>query len=148
MTVSEKAAYLKGLADGLDIGKDTKEGKLFEAIIDLLSDIAADIEDLGDAVVELGDDIDAVSEDLEDVEDYILDGDYDECCCDDDDDDDYYGDDEEDEPIFFSLKCPSCENEITVDEDVFELGSINCPNCNELLEFEFDEDDGCCGCHE
>lgn len=147
MTVSEKAAYLKGLADGLEIGKDTKEGKLFDAIIDLLSDMAGDLEDLGDAVIELGEEIDAVSDDLEDVEDFIFDEDDDDddedgCCCE-DDDDEY---DEDDEPIFFSLKCPSCENEITVDEDVLDLGSINCPNCNELLEFEFDDDECECGC--
>jgi len=83
MTVSEKAAYLKGLADGLEIGKDTKEGKLFDAIIDLLSDMAEDLEDLGDAVIELGEEIDAVSDDLEDVEDFIFnedDEDDDEAC--------------------------------------------------------------------
>ena len=27
------------------------------------------------------------------------------------------------------------------DEDVLDLGSIQCPNCGEMMEFEFDEDD-------
>ena len=36
MTASEKVAYLKGLAEGLDIDKKSKEGKLFAAIIDTL----------------------------------------------------------------------------------------------------------------
>ena len=37
MTISEKVAYLKGLADGLDLDQETsKEGKLIAKIIDVL----------------------------------------------------------------------------------------------------------------
>lgn len=149
MTISEKAAYLKGLSDGLDIGSETKEAKLINAIIDLLGDMADEFEDLNDALTDIGDEVDAISDDLEDVEDFVFEEDDDDvCCCEDEDDDDAY--DEDEEPILYTVKCPSCGNEITVDEDVLDLGAINCPNCNELLEFDFDEDeDGCdCGCSE
>ena len=57
----------------------------------------------------------------------------------DDYDDDY--DDEDEEPAFFEVTCPACDNTITIDEDVLALGSIQCPNCGEMMEFEFDEDD-------
>ena len=50
------------------------------------------------------------------------------------------GDEEEDEddeePVFYEVTCPACENTITIDEDVLGLGSIECPNCGETLEFE------------
>ena len=46
MTVVEKAAYLKGLAEGLGVTPDSKEGKLWAALNDLLSDMAHEIEDL------------------------------------------------------------------------------------------------------
>ena len=37
MTISEKVAYLKGLADGLDLDKEpSKEGKIIAKIIDVL----------------------------------------------------------------------------------------------------------------
>ena len=36
MEISEKVAYLKGLAEGLALDTDTKEGKLLTAIIDVL----------------------------------------------------------------------------------------------------------------
>ena len=39
MNVSEKAAYIKGLVDGLELDGTTKEGKVLAAIIDLLGDI-------------------------------------------------------------------------------------------------------------
>ena len=36
MTVTEKVAYLKGLVEGLDFGKDEKETKVINAVLDVL----------------------------------------------------------------------------------------------------------------
>ena len=44
MEISEKVAYLKGLAEGLNLDTDSKEGKLIAAIIDVLDDIALELE--------------------------------------------------------------------------------------------------------
>ena len=85
MGISEKVAYLKGLMEGLNIDEQTNEGKLFTAIVDVLDEIALEIEDLTDEVMELGDGLDVVSDDLSDVEDIVYDDD------DDDDDDDDLG---------------------------------------------------------
>ena len=41
MTLIEKAAYIKGLAEGLKLDKESAEGKLINALIDIVSDIAA-----------------------------------------------------------------------------------------------------------
>ena len=46
MTISEKTAYLKGLTDGLGLDPASKEGKLWNALNDLLGDIAHELEDL------------------------------------------------------------------------------------------------------
>ena len=46
MTITEKTAYLKGLADGLGVDPDSKQGRLWAALNDLLSDIAHDLEEL------------------------------------------------------------------------------------------------------
>ena len=40
MEISEKVAYLKGLAEGLKLDEETKEGKLIAAIIDVLDAMA------------------------------------------------------------------------------------------------------------
>ena len=68
MTTSEKVAYLKGLCEGMGIGEDSKEGKLFKVITDILEDLALDMEDTRDAVEELMDAIDEISENLTDLE--------------------------------------------------------------------------------
>ena len=39
----EEVAYLKGLAEGLEISKETKEGKIIHKIIDVLESFADSI---------------------------------------------------------------------------------------------------------
>ena len=140
MNVSEKVAYLKGLADGLGLDKDEKNGKLIAAIIDTLDSVAVELEDLNENHLAIGEELDAISEDLSDVEEFIfsLDEDDDDCDCD-CDCDDCCGDHDED--YVFEVKCPACGAEIEADESDIIMGEIPCPACGEKLEFEFDDDD-------
>ncbi len=145
MTVSEKVAYLKGLADGLQIDSSTKEGKVFAAIFDILDDVAVALADIEENALDLGEEIDEISDDLALVESIILDDDGEdfddhECGC-------GCGCGDSDFPLLFEVTCPSCENSITVDEEVLDLGTIQCPNCGEMLEFDLDDicEEGC-GC--
>ena len=65
MTISEKVAYLKGLAEGLAIDTEkSKEGKLISVMIGILEEIGLSIEDLEENTVALGEEIDALSDDL------------------------------------------------------------------------------------
>ena len=138
MTTAEKVAYLKGLMEGMKLDKESDEGKLFAAIADILGDIVEDVEDVASDLYDLGEDVDAISDDLGDVEDFLAgEGDW----ADDEDDEDWEDEDEDEEPLFFEVTCPACEQTITVDEDVLNLGTIQCPNCGEMMEFEFDEDE-------
>ena len=137
MTISEKVAYLKGLAEGLDLDTaKSKEGKLISVMIGILEEIGMSIEDLEENTVALGEELDAVSDDLADVEKVVFDED-DECCCDEDDD-------------FFEVECPNCGETLVIDEDVLEEGSIQCPNCKEKFALDLSDDCGCgdddCGC--
>ena len=40
------------------------------------------------------------------------------------------------EDILYDITCPSCGMEITIDEAKLSSGSMNCPYCGEILEFE------------
>jgi ribosomal protein S27E len=134
MTTSEKVAYLKGLAEELGVDKESKEGKLFAVVLDILEDVAMDIEDLEQNTFDLGEALDQVSDDLSDVEEIVYDEDgWDD---DDEDDEDDEDEDEDDDTVFYEVTCPACDNTITIDEDVLSLGSIECPNCGETLEFD------------
>ncbi len=146
MTVSEKVAYLKGLAEGLKLDTETKEGKLISVIIDTLEDIALELEDLSDNAHDIGDELDAMSDDLADVEEVLFGCDDDDEDDDDDDDDDCTCCDDEDcccgdDECAYEVTCPSCGEDIVIEETDLENGVITCPKCSEKLEFEFDEDD-------
>lgn len=145
MTVAEKVAYLKGLAEGFKLDTETKEGKLISVIIETLEDIAFELEDLNENALDIGDELDAISDDLADVEEILFgsDEDEDECDCDEDDDvcdccgDDCCCDDE----VAYEVTCPACGEDIVLEAADIESGSITCPKCAEKLEFEFDEDE-------
>ena len=138
MTITEKVAYLKGLAEGLALDESKPEAKLISAMIDVLDDIALSVSDLEDGMDLISEQLDAVDEDLDELEGFVYE-DLDDCCC-----DDCCGDDEEEE--YYDVECPSCGEVICVDGDILDEGSINCPNCNELLEFEIDYDCDCDDC--
>ena len=134
MTLTEKAAYLRGLAEGLNLDAEKPETKMFQAIMDVLDDLALTSSDLEDSIALINEQLDAVDEDLDELETFV----YDEL----DDEDEFF-----DEDDCFEVECPNCKEIICVDSDILEEGSINCPNCNELLEFEIDEEcEGCEGC--
>ena len=130
MEIIEKVAYLKGLAEGMELDTSKKEGKLLAAIIDLLEDIALEIEDIEDEQAELSDGLDAVSDDLEDVEDLVFE-DWDE-----DDEDEYEEDELDEDEDCYATTCPTCEETIYFDESILDEGEVICPNCGEKLEFD------------
>ena len=156
MTISEKTAYFKGMMEGLGIEPESREGKLWKALGDLITDMAHEIDEIRDRTDDCQDALDEVYEELVYLED--LTGGMDKI--DDDDLDDYYPfgsgseyddeDDEEDEEddendedddlsydgIIYDVTCPNCGNEISFDEETLEIGSITCPQCGELLEFD------------
>ena len=146
MTLSEKAAYLKGLMDGLDLNKESAEGKMITGIVDLLGEMTTSISDLEENAIAVSDELDEIEEDLDAIEEFLMDED-DEEDDDFDDEDDYEfddedeEDDEDDEEVIYDVTCPSCGEVLHLDEDTILQESIHCPKCNELLEFEFDEDE-------
>ncbi len=95
----QKVSYLKGLADGLGVDENTKEGKLLLHIVDILEEFADVMDETIDNQVELEEYVNFIDEDLADVEDelYGSDDDYDEDDFDFDDFDDCddYCDDED-----------------------------------------------------
>ena len=130
MGITENAAYLKGLFDGYELDKSTKEGKIIAGMLDLIADMAdkisaleADNRDLHEYVEELDHDLGAVEEDL------YFDEDDDDCYDDlNDIDDDYDGDDSN----YYEIECPSCGETVCFD-DSLEPDEVVCPACGEKI---------------
>ena len=135
MTLTERAAYIKGLAEGLDLDKDSKEGKIIAALMELCSDMASEIASIKEDIEEIDEGLDYLDEyveelddDLQAVEDFLDE----ECCCDDEDVD--FDEDEYDEDEFeCDGDCEACDGCDCGDEDYYE---IVCPSCGETVCFD------------
>ena len=126
MELTNKAMYIKGLADGLGLDAASKEGKVIAALLELVNEMAGTIEEMQSKMRDLEDYVEELDEDLGDVEEVLVgDGDEDE----DDDDDEY-----------FEVVCPSCGDVINFDSSI-DPENLRCPNCGQKFECIVDEDD-------
>lgn len=128
MTISEKVAYLKGLAEGLHLDTmKSKEGKLISVMIGILEELAMSVEDLEENALNLGEEIDVLSDDLSDVEEVVFD--------EEDDDLEDYDDD------WFEVECPTCGADIMVDDEALTDGEVECPSCGTRYAMELTDDE-------
>ncbi len=121
--LKKKIAYLQGLAEGLHMGEQSKEGRVLSGIIGVLEDMAEQIHDVERAQTDLEEYVESIDEDLYDLEtsEHELD---------------------ELDGEFVEVQCPKCkelvcfEASIVDDEDLIE---VTCPNCDEVV-YVNDED--------
>lgn len=117
--ISEKVAYLDGLADGLEIGND-KQGKLLRGIIDTLGAIADQMETQDETIEDLSDCVDDIYDELDEM-----------------------NEDDFDEDDFIECVCPNCGETVYFDEDMIDSDDgLICPNCNAPIDFDIE---CCCG---
>ena len=144
--ISEEVAYLRGLAEGLEIESETKEGKMICKIIDVLENIADTLDDMQDDYDELAEYVESVDEDLSDIEDIIYEEDDDEDEYDDynDEEDDF----EDDELSYIEMECPNCGDLVDIDEELLFDDSVDviCPNCQAIILSSEEDEEGCSGC--
>ncbi|MBR5723415.1 MAG: hypothetical protein IKX57_07260 [Oscillospiraceae bacterium] len=158
MKLTEKIAYMKGLLDGMELDGSTKEGKAILQMAEVMEEMGVYIDDLQSQVDELTELCDLLDKDLGEVETDLYCDDDDDFDDDDDDEDDededfeigrvlpadyddyaYEDDDEEEfDEVQYVVNCPSCEETVSLSERQLEEGSMVCPHCGELLEFNYD----------
>lgn len=151
MEIKEKVAYIKGLAEGLKLDENDTNGKLIAAIIDVLGDMADEIEAIEENeeylesyVEELDEDLGMVEEDLYCCEDEDEE-DEDEFELDEDDEDEIFEDeDEEDEVVV--VTCPGCGDGVYLDETM-NFDEIKCPSCGATFSCTCEECGSCDGCN-
>ena len=130
--LSEKISYIRGLADGLELGEESSEAKVISAIIELLDDMAFSVEELEEQQDLLNDDLDEMDEIVGELEEYVYGDDY----------DDY------DDITFEDVICPACGAEIELDEDMIsdDGSSFICPACHEEIDIDWECDGDCDSC--
>ena len=151
MELKEKAAYLKGLVEGLGIDETTKEGKVIKAMSELLCEMAQAIDGIDEDVTQAYDQINDLSEELEDLEADLYEDDEE---ADEDEADDAEEEEDEDDNAdvasepYYEVACPACGETVYVSEDDLDAGEAICPSCKVAFEValaddeEAEEDDG------
>lgn len=130
MTLAEKAAYIRGLAEGLELEADKKETRIINELLELVSVMANDVDDIGADLTELYEVVEEIDEELTELEEDIFEA-----------LEDSFGDD--DEEGIYEITCPACGDNVVLDEDMLFGGDVICPNCGEKIEIEIDDECGC-----
>lgn len=135
MQLIEKAAYIKGLAEGLGVDESTKEGKILKQVSELLGEMAEALQQLDEDVEQVCDDVDDIGEELENLEADLY-GD------DEDDGEGFHDDTDGSNDPYYEVACPSCGETVYVSEGDLEAGEAICPACKTEFEVSLvDEDD-------
>ncbi|WP_322175910.1 CD1247 N-terminal domain-containing protein [Acutalibacter caecimuris] len=151
MTNSERASYIRGMMDGMELDTNAKETKLFHAMAELLSELSTTVDELEDELSELAEQVDEVDRDLGDLEEEYYGLDDEDCGCHHHDEGEgcgchHHGGGEgcgchhHHEAIFEAI-CPNCGENIELTEEMLAEEQMLCPNCGETLEFDFDDED-------
>jgi len=130
-----QVSYLKGLAEGLKIDEQSKEGKVIIKIIELLDNMVDELKELQDDHDELCEYTEAIDDDLTELEEDFFDQIGDDYTREEEDQD--YGDG-------FTIECPNCREMVVVGEDLLDDDApleITCPGCGEIVLIDDDEED-------
>ena len=128
--ISDRVSYLQGLAEGMELDGESKTGRLLKAVIDVLGDVAKELQRLEDEQNDLDEYVGSIDDDLAEVEEAVFD----------DDEEEEEGGEEDEDDELIECECPHCGNTIYFDAEAFDLvDDHNCPECGKPL---FDEDGG------
>ncbi len=131
MTLSEKAAYLRGLYDGLGLSDTgTAEAKLLNAIIDVVEEMAGHVTENEESITAMADQVDDLNEGLSELCDLLSDS---------LDEEDYDG--EEDSDTEFEVECPKCQAPIILDEETLAGGQVVCEACGQKFSIDVGYED-------
>ena len=125
MTVSEKVAYIRGLYDGLGLdGEKSGEARILSEVLDVLRQIGSQMDGMDASTGRLFDELDDLRDSVADLESAVF------------DEDD--GDTDED---FFEIPCPTCGEDLTVDDEALAAGVVECPACGGKFALSFEDED-------
>lgn len=129
-----RVSYLRGFAEGLDLGEESKEQKVLQKVIELLEQVSEEVEQLRVDYDELFEYTEAIDDDLTELEEDFYE---------DDVDDDFYDDDMlGDYNEGFSIECPNCREIVVVDDAILdqeEAIEVTCPGCAEVVLVDDEE---------
>ena len=138
MELAEKAAYLKGLIEGLGVDESTKEGRIIKAMSELLCELASSVREIDADMTQAYDQLNDISAELEDLEADL----YEELEDDDsEDEDDELPMDTDGHDPYYEVACPNCGETVYVSEGDLDAGEAICTSCGVTFEVALADDE-------
>lgn len=112
--ISDKVSYLQGLSEGMNISRESPQGKIISGILNVLDEMADEITIMQKDFETYKEYVESIDNDLWELEEIL----------------DDYDDD------IVEIKCSNCgqyiylERDFMDEEDIIE---VNCPHCNEII---------------
>ena len=125
--LTARAAYLKGLAEGMKLDQSTDERKLLLAVINVLEDYAKEIDSIDTECGFMSDSIADIEDEVDFLGSAVFHGEH-----------AHMHGGEKDE---VQVKCPNCGEDIVVSMDDVEEDEVVCPACGAEIELDLT-----CGC--
>lgn len=148
--LTDKVSYLKGLAAGMKLNMEKDNNKLLLEVLNVMSDMAEEMQRMDEAHRELQDYVESIDDDLSDLtetlfseeddedEEHPEDCDCEECADDDEEDDE----DDQEEDDLIAYECPHCGTELTFHANDVDFDEDTlCPECHQPIFPEMDEDE-------
>ena len=135
MTISEKVAYIQGLLEGMELDKsDAKTARVLSEVLDVLREVGQQLDGMDAAMDQFAEELDALGDTVADLEEAVFDDE-------DEQDEDLEGlDSEDEEEDFFEIPCPTCGEELVVDDEALAAGLVECPVCGGKFALSFDDE--------
>ena len=125
MTISEKVAYIRGLYDGLGLDSEKSgEARILSEVLDVLQQIGGQMDGADASMDRLCEELDDLRDSVADLESAVFDEDG--------------GDADED---FFEIPCPTCGEDLVVDDEALAAGVVDCPACGGKFALSFEDED-------
>ena len=131
--LTDRVAFLRGLAEGMQLDESKPESKLILKMLDVMDEMAKDNDDLHKALDELNEYMESIDEDLSDMEEDIY-GDASDRDDKGDGEDGDNGDEDDEDERTVEYACPYCGEGMVFDVERFDFDEdYLCPNCHKPL---------------
>ncbi|MZP28471.1 AraC family transcriptional regulator [Heliobacterium undosum] len=123
----QRISYLQGLAEGMNVGASSREGRLLTEMLQVLGDMADTIDTLKAEQERLDEIVESMDDDLFQLEQDI-----------------YEDDDDEDDEDIVEIACPSCQENVCFDAELLDDDDyleVTCPSCRQVIFVQEGDED-------
>ena len=111
------------------------EARILSEMLDVLKEVGLQLDGMDAAMDQIDEELDTLENTVSELEEAVFD--------DEDEDDGSFEDYDDTDEDFFEIPCPSCGEDLIVDDEALAAGVVDCPACGGkfALSFEDENDD-------